>query len=316
MEGTPGQVWLDDYEKKLSNIDLEKDKQNYLNHPNSDTSHPLKPIDGLLGRVMYPGLTESEQALLVKLTLTEDTSQNPVSGGPHHHYRPGGLYEMMVKSIAPYSVRGIIWYQGESDSPHAEVYHSVFSQLIQCWRDLWQETLPFLFVQLAPFGKWLAIDGSAFPELRRQQQKVAETVTYTWMVSASDAGMKIDIHPKVKKPIGQRLALLALKNIYHQAILAGAPHINGVQKFDGCLHIQFDHADGLHLYGDELNALCIKGENSDVVPYNLVSINDGMLILDGDFEQKLNIQFACTPYYKVNLYNRSGIPAIPFEVNI
>lgn len=92
--------------------------------------------------------------------------------------------------------------------------------------------------------------------------------------------------------------------------------MSSVKRFDGYLHIQFDHADGLHLYGDELNALCIKGESGEVVPYNLVSINDDTLILDGKFEQTLNIQFACTPYYEVNIYNRSEIPAIPFEVNI
>ena len=316
LRGTPGQVWLDDYNKKLINLDWEKDKKNYLNHPNSDTSHPLKPVDGLLGKVMSPGLSEAEQASLVKLTLMEDTRLNPVSGGPHHHYRPGGLYEMMVKSIAPYSCRGVIWYQGESDSPHADVYYSVFSQLIQCWRDLWQETLPVLFVQLAPFGQWLAIDGSAFPELRRQQQKVANQVNATWMVSSSDAGMKIDIHPKVKKPIGQRLALLALKNVYHRAVLADAPQVRDVQKFDDLLHIAFDYADGLHVCGDKLNALLIRGENGDAVAYDVVSVKDDGLTLAGKFAQKLHIQFACTPYYQVNLYNRSLIPAMPFATSI
>ena len=316
LENTEGQIWLDEYNNKLEGLDIEKDKQNYLNHPNSDSSHPLKPIDGLLGKIMSPGLSEKEQAALVKVMFNNDTSNDPISGGPHHQYRPGGLYATMLTKIAPYNVRGVIWYQGESDSPHANVYHSVFSQLIQCWRDLWNEQLPFLFVQLAPFDKWLAIDGNAFPELRRQQQMVADNVENTWMTSSGDAGMETDIHPKEKKPIGQRLALLALNHIYHLNMLSEAPKFAGIEKSNNGIRIKFDHADGLYLDGCHINALCIEGQDGDVISYRQVSIDNDTLILEGNFEQKITIKFASTPYYRINLYNQAHIPATPFEVSI
>jgi len=271
---------------------------------------------GLLGRIMYPGLNPQEQAALVKLTSAEDTTHNPVSGGPHHQYRPGGLYHNMVTKIAPYSVRGVIWYQEESDSPHADVYGTVFSQLIQCWRELWQETLPFLFVQLAPFDKWLAIDGNAFPEIRRQQQRIEDTVEQAWMVSSADAGMENDIHPKIKQPIGERLALQALKHIYGKTVLSDAPRYSAINKTDHRIEIAFTNADGLHIKGNKINALMVEDDTGASVEYSKSYIEAYKLVLEGEFTSPLIIKFASTPYYKVNLYNKSNIPARPFEATI
>lgn len=71
--------------------------------------------------------------------------------GPDHPWRPCGLYHTMLAKIVPYTAKGVLWYQGESDAIHAEIYDEVLSTLIRNWRDLWREELPFLLVQLAPF---------------------------------------------------------------------------------------------------------------------------------------------------------------------
>ncbi len=316
LEGNEGQVWLSEYTNKIQGIDVAKDKHNYINHPNSDTSQPLKPVDGLLGKIMYPGLNQQEQALLVKLTTDEDTSRNPISGGPHHQYRPGGLYQNMVSQIAPYTVRGVIWYQGESDSPHADVYQTVFRQLIKCWRDLWQEELPFLFVQLAPFEKWLAIDGNAFPELRKQQQLVEDAVENTWMVTSGDAGMDIDIHPKIKQPIGQRLALQALNHIYEKDVLSDAPRLLNINRTKHRIEFVFSNADGLYMKGNKVNALLLKDQNGHLLQPEKSYVEKDKLIVEGDVSSVAKIVFATTAYYSVNLFNHSDIPARPFEVTL
>ncbi|WP_321284752.1 sialate O-acetylesterase [uncultured Vibrio sp.] len=314
LRNTPAQVWLDEYDAKLKGIDFEQDKQLYLNHPNSDTSQPLKVVEGLAGKIMYPGLSESEQSEMVRETAGNPDQQAPINGGPHHQNRPGGLYKNMVSHITAFKVRGVIWYQGESDSPHSDVYFSTFSQLIRCWRDAWGECLPFLFVQLAPFSRWLALNGGAFPELRRQQQKVADEIENTWMVSSGDAGMEIDIHPKVKKPIGQRLALLAQQRIYKRDILSEAPKLARVEKSKDMICIEFEHADGLYLKGNSVNALLVEDIRGESIPYKCFSLEGGCLNLYGNFENAVAVKFASTPYYQVNLYNHSHVPALPFSV--
>lgn len=97
--------------------------------------------------VMY-GLSESEQKEWEK----QHSDEPLLPMGPYHHYRPCGLYQTMVLPIAPFTIKGILWYQGESDSGHPQIYDTMMCQLIQCWRDTFRAPdLPFLFVQLAPF---------------------------------------------------------------------------------------------------------------------------------------------------------------------
>ncbi|WP_165313666.1 sialate O-acetylesterase [Vibrio ziniensis] len=314
LRDTKAEIWLDEYEAKLEGIDLAQDKELYLNQPSSDTSQPLKSIEGLAGKIMYPGLSEAEQAQMVDEAASIPNQQAAISGGPHHQYRPGGLYENMLTRITAFTVRGVIWYQGESDSPHADVYFSTFSQLIRCWRDAWGECLPFLFVQLAPFSRWLSLDGGAFPELRRQQQKVADKIENTWMVSSGDAGMEIDIHPKIKKPIGQRLALLAQNHIYKQEVMSQAPRFKSATRTNESICIEFEYADGLHLVGTSVNALSLEDKSGNSICYESFKIEGRCLVLFGHFEDAVLIKFASTPYYQVNLYNKSKIPALPFEV--
>ncbi len=315
LSNTSAQVWLDEYHTKLKGLDLEQDKLRYLDHPNSDVSQPLKAIEGLAGKIMFPGLSETEQLEMVRETASNPDQEAPINGGPHHQNRPGGLFENMVSRITTFKVRGVIWYQGESDSPHSNVYFDTFSQLIQCWRDAWGECLPFLFVQLAPFGRWLALDGKAFPELRRQQQKVADEIENTWMVSSGDAGMEIDIHPKIKKPIGERLALLARNHIYEHDILSQAPRFKSITKTGESICIEFEYADGLYLEGNSVSTLTIEGRSGESIPYQRFTVDGCCLILHGQFENAVSVSFASTPYYQVNLYNHSQIPALPFEVS-
>lgn len=90
---------------------------------------------------------------------------------------------MMLKKIIGYTVRGVIWYQGESDEHHVEIYSELFSTMINCWRTYWNDDLPFLFVQLAPF-----CHGLKYPELRYQQEHVESMADNAYMVTISDIG--------------------------------------------------------------------------------------------------------------------------------
>jgi sialate O-acetylesterase len=237
-----------------------------------------------------------------------------ISLGPHDANRPGGLYENMLSQIRGLSCAGVIWYQGESDSRHASLYGRLFSQMIRCWRHDWQEELPFLFVQLAPFGSWLGSSGEMFPEVRRQQEWVSKNIDRTYMACIMDSGMEHDIHPKQKRPVGERLALLAIGKVYGQAILCEAPELEQAVHQQSQVILTFAHTgNGLYLRGNQLHAIQILAGDQPVFDYS-AAVSGSRLILEADAftGSRLTLEFAQTPYCEVNLYNSADIPAKPF----
>ena len=309
LEGTPGQVWLDQYYKSLEGVDLDAYRHWYRDNPANAQNHP---IPGDYPIVLYPGMSREMQ--LQAMERMAQFGAHPFMNliGPDHHWRPCGLYETMLKKIVPYTAKGVIWYQGESDSEHPHLYTGVLSAMIRNWRDLWQDELPFLMVQLAPFGEWMNTSGVDYPIVRKCQEEVCATVPGTYLASSSDCGMEWDIHPKHKKPVGQRLALLARGHIYGEEILCDAPAFHYISRSGTDAVLHFKNAGGLHLKdGDEtVNALLVNGQAVTA------KIEDNTVILSLPDADSWKIEFANTGYYEVNLYNGAGIPAMPFAVEL
>ncbi len=307
LSGNEGSVWVKEYEDAIQGLDIAKYQESFRANPGNDRTNRLNPTEMKIVKI---GLTREEQLEVMKIM-----PEMPNPNGPWYERRPGGLYETMLKKVHPYAVRGVIWYQGESDDTHPEEYATVFSQMIRCWRDLWQEELPFLFVQLAPFREWFACNGLAYPRVRASQEAVSKTVPGTWMASIGDAGMEWDIHPKDKVPVGNRLALLARGHVYGQDILCDAPEFLEAKKTDDRIALRFSHGERLTILGDELHAMVgvnAAGESREI---SNAEIQDNTLILH-DCADVTELRFARTDYYEVNLYNAAGIPAKPFEVTL
>ena len=200
------------------------------------------------------GLTEKEQERFV-----QEHADDPVLPmGPWHHYRPGGLYETMIRKAAPFPVKGFLWYQGESDTGHADIYDRTMEALLRCFRDTWQdEDLPFLYVQLAPFGHWLECTNDHYADLRAAQERASKQLSKAWMASIMDLGSYEDIHPKLKMEVGRRLALLALGHVYGQDVLCDPPEAESVslqvlpgEESRAVAVVRFAHAgDGLYSDG-------------------------------------------------------------------
>lgn len=239
--------------------------------------------------------------------------------GPRNHNAPGRLYQSMFSKICGYACRGVIWYQGESDMHHADLYARLFTALIECWRRDWGEALPFLFVQLAPFDNDCGFVASGFPELRRQQELVEKTVPDTWMASIMDAGMAHDIHPKKKRPVGERLALLARAKVYGEDILAQEPHLRRAECTGDTVRIEFNCAgEGLSLSGGRLRAMELFADGKKIRHWTARPDGDTLYIRAHAFAQasELRLAFAQTPYCCVNLYNSAKLPARPFSCTI
>ncbi len=137
--------------------------------------------------------------------------------------RPTGLYNGSIAPLEPYAIRGVIWYQGESNAGGAKLYQTLFPAMIASWRKAWgQGDFPFLFVQIAPHNNMP-------PEIREAQRVTSETTPGTAMAVITDFGDAVDIHPRQKQPVGQRLALAARALAYGEAIEYSGPTLAGLK---------------------------------------------------------------------------------------
>ena len=255
-------------------------------------------------------------AFFAKLSsVGQDPAQFLELPDPKHY--PGVLYTHMVLQIAPFGVKGVLWYQGESDDEvegSAAHYAASLSALIADWRGAWREELPFFVVQLPGFRSWLACESKGYPLIRQAQQQVCDADENAYLCSISDLGEEWDIHPKNKRDVGVRLALLALQHLYGADLDADPPRCREVLRQGSRIVLRFDHAgSGLCIRGDSVSALSVRAEGSAVSCSCTAEENRLMIQLPENCDGPLEINFAGEGWYLVNLYNSAGIPAIPFH---
>jgi sialate O-acetylesterase len=233
---------------------------------------------------------------------------------------PGALFTYMVLPIAGFTARCVLWYQGESDDEidgtqwrHERALRTVIAD----WRAAWQRPdLPFLVVQLPGFGEWMGLGPNDYVTIRACQQKVADEDEHVWLCSASDMGDKHDIHPKEKKPIGERLALLAMNHLLGMPVPADAPRCVGAERKGSFVVLHFEHAgSGMEIAGAECNALEVLHDGS-TVPFRAAARGDELIVmLEGDRPGPIEVRFAWSNWFRANLYNSAEIPALPFKVS-
>lgn len=310
LTGSPLDVYLKDYDAAVAGADPEELRRASMRgwEFQSDPDH-LREWAG----VMYGIDREAQLERIVRC------ANNPlVPMGPYNKNRPGCLFEQMVLPIRDYAIKGVLWYQGENDVHHAPLYQTLFTTLIREWRKLWGPDLPFLFAQLAPFERWLALDGDKFPEIRRQQDLVSRTVDNCWMISTADAGMRYDIHPKEKKVLGHRFFLQAMDKVYGRACPADGPEAAAAELRGDGIHIRFRNAgESLCVQGDLLPLFSVVQDQEALTPED-IRVEADMLILAVRLkgESPVALSFGEVPYADAALYNGAMIPAKPFSITI
>jgi sialate O-acetylesterase len=304
-------VYLEEYQAALKDLDLEtylaaeKKEREFMKQPLS-----LKYIRYIMKYTPAPLLYPVINAIFKMVT------SSPLPFGPRSENRPGGLFHMMVQKIAGYAARGVIWYQGETDDAKPELYGRLFSAMIRCWRAAWEDDLPFLFVQLAPFERWFNVYANNYPLLRERQETVSKSVEGAYMASIMDVGSRLDIHPKHKRPVGERLALLARSKVYGEDILGEAPEASEIKIDNDFLRIKFAQTgNGLWLKGRSMKSLEIGLDGRDVAQPILSVEGDTVSVrADGlQLAKELDVRYAYRNYAEVNLYNSAGLPAKPFR---
>ncbi|WP_373229250.1 sialate O-acetylesterase [Cohnella sp.] len=239
----------------------------------------------------------------------------PVS--PRSFLRPNGLYETMLRKAAPYGLKGFIYYQGESDAFMATLYDRLLGTMIHTWRSDWGDPkLPFLFVQLPGFGCDGNPDGEEWALLRESQLIVTETVENTAMAVVLECGELNDIHPQNKKPVGERLALAALRSVYGLDMESSGPVYHRMELNSGKAIVHFDHVgEGLAARDDELTGFQIAGEDGVYVRAQAAIRGNSVEVWSEEVGAPVSVRYGWANFPDANLVNSFGLPAGPFRTN-
>ena len=236
-------------------------------------------------------------------------------------YRPSGLYDGMIAPLAPFAIRGVAWYQGESDVLDAPLYHALFRALIRDWRRTWgQGDFPFLFVQLANFDpkeKFGSLVRSPWAELREAQAS-ALLLPNTAMAIAIDIGETDNIHPRNKQEVGRRLALAALASAYGRRIVSSGPLYDS-QVIEGSAIRVYFRSVGSGLApraGDDLPGFTIAAaEDRQFVPAHARIEGRTVLVWTVLVPHPVAVRYAWSHDPACGLANVEGLPAAPFRTD-
>lgn len=277
----------------------------------------------------YDAKLRAYQKALTKWTKNSDAAKKSgkkPSRKPRAPRKTSSLFNAMINPLLPSSIRGAIWYQGEANASRASQYRTLFPAMIRSWRNAWnQGDFPFLAVELAPFDfkRNRSIDDisrkpvdSTWGELRDAQIHATKTLRDVGTVTITDVGMKDDIHPSNKAPVGARLALLARELAYGEKIVASGPTYSGHSVKDGTVILRFRNiGGGLVAKGEELIGFSIAGSDGDFVWANAEIKDDTILVSHPNISRPAGVRFGWADYPVVNLWNEEGLPAHPFRTD-
>lgn len=220
------------------------------------------------------------------------------------------IWNGMVAPITPFPIKGVLWYQGESNVGAAGVYGKMFPALVASWRAAWKQQFPFLFVQIAGY------DGYAQPaaELREAQAR-ALRLPGTAMATAADLGNAQDIHPKNKQDVADRLVLAARKVAYHEAVEASGPTLRGIVPEGGTLRVLFKNAAGglVVRAPGPLRGFTIAGLDGRFVPAEARIDGTAVVLRSPGVARPLAVRYGWANTPDGTLGNRAGLPAAPFR---
>ena len=266
--------------------------------------------------------------------------------GPRHPFQPGFLWSAGIDRIIPFALQGVLWYQGESNAETAArvaQHEKLFPLLVNGWREAWTERfvedasiaegnlppeaqrgakhkqadLPFYVVQLP------AMDREHWPLFRDSQRRLANELEKVELAITLDTGHPTNVHPSLKKPVGERLADLALRQTYHQVskIDAVGPTVAGVEQKGSAWLLTFDHCDGgiMSRNGEALKHFEFEDASGEVFKADAEVIGENVVKMScGQTLSPTAVRYAWLPYPKpsVNFFNAAGYPASPFRLDL
>ena len=244
-----------------------------------------------------------------KISDFNSRPQLPFKHGPTS---PGLLFNGMINPLIPFALKGVIWYQGESNVGRSSQYEKLFPEMIRSWRTAWgQVDFPFYFVQIAPYTYSGANKNEA--ALLRDAQRRCLITPNTGMAITMDVGSSTTIHPGNKKEVGSRLAALALANNYGMDIPKSGPLFRSLTLKKNIAIVEFDHAEGLTLTGNPADELEVAGSDGVYYPANAFIKDNRLIVNSPKVDHPLTVRYGFKNASKSILQNKAKLPASTFS---
>ncbi len=328
--GTPASAWcaLEDIEadEALKPIlDWQKEAEEKCDWPAyiKSSEEPTPPQDPKMAELFEKMMMGEDISSFFENGMP-DMGERPVYNtympGPRAAVRPAGIYNTMLKNIAPYGLAGFIWYQGEDDDAKnwIDFYDRSMIAMITSWRKLWAEKLPFLQVELAPFEGRGFNAAHDYARMRLKQHEAEKSLEDVYDICILDVGEAQNIHPRQKSKVGRRLAHIALKHVYHASDLeADNPRLVNAVRGERTIVLSFSHtAEGLHEEGNIRDVLKVTSEGKDVECE--ITVSEENVILEGAFSQygKIRVEYCQFNYCRAVLFNSEDNPVFGFVLEV
>lgn len=226
-----------------------------------------------------------------------------------HPYEPCYLYESGMLPLLQYRVKGVVWYQGESNAHNMEAHERLFKLLVDSWRtNMKNEEMPFYFVQLSSLSR------PSWPWFRDSQLRLMRQLPGVGMAVSSDVGDSLDVHPTHKLEVGERLARWALCKTYAKKVVPSGPLFSMAWREGSTAVVEFDYADGLTT-SDGNPLRCFEVAETDGLFYPAeAEISGGKVRLSSDKVRTPHfVRYAWQPFTRANMVNADGLPASTFR---
>jgi sialate O-acetylesterase len=244
----------------------------------------------------------------------------PLPSQTFFQYQPGGLFNAMIAPLLNYRIKGVIWYQGESNAGKPVEYRTLFPAVISTWRQQWKQgNFPFLFVQLANYMQTKDQPGESSWAMTREAQLKTLSLPNTGMAVITDIGEWNDIHPLNKEDVGKRLALWAQKQAYgDQKVVYSGPLYQSMTKQGNKIVLQFTSiGSGLMAKGNgELKQFAIAGADKKFVWAKAAIEGNRVVVWSDQVTDPVAVRYAWADNPEgANLYNKEGLPASSFRTD-
>ena len=225
-----------------------------------------------------------------------------------HPYEPCYLFEAGIAPLAKYPVKGVVWYQGESNAHNIEVHEILFPLLVESWRKNWNKELPFYYVQLS------SLDRPSWTWFRDSQRRMLKDIRCVGMAVSSDCGDSTNVHPTRKKEVGDRLARLALHDTYGKTLTPSGPLFRSVEFTNGAAFVTFDFNEGMHSSDGESLKTFEIAEHEGVFFSAMAEVVDGRIkVWSKEVKNPRFVRYGWQPFTRANLVNKEGLPASTFR---
>jgi sialate O-acetylesterase len=229
-----------------------------------------------------------------------------------HPYHPAYLYESGILPMKDFTIKGVIWYQGESNAHNIDTHERLFKLLVRSWRTTFkQEYLPFYFVQLSSMNR------PSWTWFRDSQRRLLKEIPNTGMAVSSDVGDSLNVHPTNKRPVGERLARWALSRTYHKKITSSGPLIASAMAHGRQVQLTFDYGEKLHASnGQSIIGFEVSSDGDFFFPAQAEPKGQNLIVWSKEVPQPRFVRYAWTPFTRANLVNGDNLPASTFRIEI